>query len=168
VGNREHTAALILLPSSAWKAWTHASGRFTDQADFAEFLEERLPEIVSPAGGDILDSIRSLRSNRSSEVVSQVGLPNGGTRLEFSQTAAVRGVGKSADLPDSLTLGLPVFEDTAPVRVTARLRYRVSEKNVVTLAVTLDRFEEVYRAVFRDVALKIGVALELPCLFGKI
>ncbi len=168
VGNRDHTAALVLDCSRAWTAWDYASGKYIDQSAFAEFLDQRLPEIVQPAGGDILDSIRSLRSNRSSEVVSQIGLPNGGTRLEFAQTASVRSTGKSADLPESLVLGIPVFEDTPPVRVTARLRYRVPDKNAVTLAVMLERHDEVYRAVFRQVAEGIGKALELPCLFGKV
>jgi uncharacterized protein YfdQ (DUF2303 family) len=128
-GWRAHTARYATQPTVEWKRWTAANKVQMGQKQFAEFLEENLTNIVSPAGAVVLEVARRLEAKTSVNFVSGVRLNNGDTQLVYEETTDAK-AGEKGDLaiPEEFKIGLELFEGSAAYEVRARLRYRIEAK----------------------------------------
>jgi len=142
-------AEILFRFTPQWLKWKAIDGKMLPQLAFAEFIEDNLGDIVSPAGADMLEIAQELSAKRSVDFKSNVRLADG--RLQFQNiediTAQV-GAGQIA-IPPTITLGIaPVF-GLPPFRVDARFRYRI-ENGKLTLGVKLQRIEDIMAAVVND------------------
>lgn len=142
-------AEILFRFTPQWLKWKAIDGKMLPQLAFAEFIEDNLGDIVSPAGADMLEIAQELSAKRSVDFKSNVRLADG--RLQFQNIediAAQVGVGQIA-IPPTITLGIaPVF-GLPPFRVDARFRYRI-ENGKLTLGVKLQRIEDIMAAVVND------------------
>jgi uncharacterized protein YfdQ (DUF2303 family) len=125
-GWRRHRVTLALQVDPDWKDWVEADKKMMDQAEFAEFLEQRLHTIASPPAADLYEVAVSLQATRSASFRSGVRLANGDTQVAYDEdTTAKAGSKGQLEIPKSFTLKLAPFAYTAPVEVVAQLRYRI-------------------------------------------
>jgi uncharacterized protein YfdQ (DUF2303 family) len=62
----DHRLVLGLRKTQAWREWADRSGQFMKQEQFAEFLEEHLPDLQDPTGAEMLEIAQSIRGTRRS------------------------------------------------------------------------------------------------------
>lgn len=125
-----------------FKAWVEASGQPMDQELFAAFLEEHAAELASPMDGekseyerlfnetmatpqDILVLSRHLEVHVTAKAKQGVRLQSGERTVEFAEEH-VDAKGQAVRIPGIFMVSVPAFVDGEPVRIPARLRYRIS------------------------------------------
>lgn len=142
-------AEIVFRFTSQWLKWKAIDGKMFGQLAFAEFIEDNLADVVSPAGADMLEIAQELSVKRSVDFKSNIRLQDG--RLQFQNIENLEaqvGAGQIA-IPPTITLGIaPVF-GLPPFKVDARLRYRV-ENGKLTLGIKMQRVEDIMAAVVND------------------
>lgn len=152
----DHRLTLALQQTPAWKAWAAFDRRMIGQVDFAEHIEERLADIVTPPGADMLELAQTFQATRTVAFESSKRLSNGQTQLGYRESEdATAGKKGQLQIPERFELALRPYEGTDPYKVTARLRYRI---NGPTLAIgyLLDRPDEILRAAFLDIVTDVA------------
>lgn len=145
--------------SKEWQTWVGCNDKPMSQADFALFIENNIVDIRSPPAAEMLEAARSLSTKRKVEFVSAVRLADGAQSFTYNET--VEGVTSKGNLqiPETFTLGIPVFFGGQPYEVTARLRYRMPEGRL-SLWYSLYRHEYIEQDAFARVGGEIQQATE--------
>ena len=148
-GWRDHRLTLQLRLDADWQEWTKYDGKLMDQAAFAEFIESMVHTIVNPSAADMLEVSRTFQAKRNVSFRSATRLDSGDLDLAYEvETKASTGKG-SIEVPTEFEVSVPVFVNTPPVMVRARLRYRVSEGGGLGIGFALLRADLVKQAAFR-------------------
>lgn len=147
--------------TSEWQTWTTQSGKRVPQVDFAQFLEDNLPDIATPAGADILQIARTLEVKKGVNFRSSVRLDNGETQLLYEEVIQGSAAKGQFQIPDRLLLGLQPFKGAAKYEVAARFRYRLAESQL-RLGVDLERVHKVLDAAVKDML--VDVVAKLPTI----
>jgi uncharacterized protein YfdQ (DUF2303 family) len=147
-GFRDHRIEYAPELSDEWRAWTGANGKSFGQAEFSQFLEDHILDLVDPAAvgastTKILDALgvvaatpvalRGLARDMSVRVKSQVrearNLATGETQVIFASEHSTED-GRPLTVPGAFVLGVPVFEGGPLFLIVARLRYKVVEGKI--------------------------------------
>lgn len=130
-GWRQHQAGFETQPTVEWKRWSGSNKREMGQREFAEFLEENLAQVLKPAGAEMLEVARRLEAKTTVDFTTAVRLDNGNEELRYEEkTEAKAGEKGVLQVPPGFTIGLVMFEGSAPYSIDARLRYRIREKQL--------------------------------------
>lgn len=166
-GWAQHRVRLICEPDPAWQAWLTQSGQMLDQASFAELIEDRIVDFVEPAGADMLELAQTFQAKQKVAFESSKLLASGERQLTYKEdTDAKAGRRGQIDIPAEFKIGVRPFRRAEPYRVTARLRYRIREGELL-LGYKLNRPDDVAQAAFDGIAQQIRDALQVPVLAGK-
>lgn len=161
-----HRAVLALRHPPAWVRWMGRNGRIGTQAEFAEHVEDSLPEIVEPDGAAMLELAQTFHATGSVVFRSDQRLATGAVQLTYEQTHEARaGERGQMEIPQRFVVALAPFEGLDPFRVDARLRYRLREGEL-RIGYVLDRPEEVLRAAFHEIVEQLGSETDRPVLQG--
>ena len=155
-----HRVVLTLTPTEPWKRWTGRDRKYAAQVDFAEFLEDNLPDIAPepvPAAA-MLEIARTFQAKTRVNFASGVVAESGDIRLRYEETTDASG-GAKGDLavPRAFAVGLAPFDDCEPYKIEARLRHRI-QGSALHLAFILDRPEDVVRDAVKTVVTKVEEA----------
>lgn len=151
----DHTATLALLHSGDWKDWTAHDGKYMTQVEFAEFLEDHRPNLGKPSPAEMLELAQTFRATTKGEFTSSQRLATGETSLSFTETHdAKAGKKGQIEIPDEISIGLPVYDQGKPYMLTARLRYRISGGNL-HMGYKLNRPADVLQAAFDEVVSEV-------------
>lgn len=163
----DHVATFALQPTDAWKAWTAADKAWMEQAEFAEFLEDRLPDIAEPAGGALMDIATSLRVKTAINFQSSVKLANGQVQLTYDEDINA-GAGQKGDMaiPEKLLLVIQPFEGTEKEMIEARFRWRIASGKARFHYALGEAITRVTRHVLEVVGAEIEKGTTLPVLYG--
>lgn len=166
-GWEDHRAVLQLTKTPAWQAWAGINGKLLPQVDFAEFIEQRLVDFVTPDGATVLELAQSFQASKAGRFESSQRLSSGETNLVWKEDVqATAGKSGRIAIPDVLELALIPFHGGAAYKVRARLRYRINDGRLV-LGVTLERPEDVLRDAFDEVVKVIAEGVpDLPIYAG--
>lgn len=124
-GWRDHHAKYSCPMSVEWETWiAHNKSRYT-QANFAQFIEDNLLDIVEPSGADMLEISRSLEAKKKVNFSSSIRLANGQTELTYEEEIQGTASKGKLNIPETFSIGIAVFESGDKYRVDARLRYRI-------------------------------------------
>ncbi len=162
----DHRAAYACPLSEEWKTWTAYDAKVMKQAEFAEFLENNLPDITVPSGAELLTACSNLQAKRNVDFASAVNTTNG--QVQFTYQETVTGAGSRQGqmvLPDRFKLGIPVFVNGDPWAVDARLRYRITDGGLA-LWFDLERPEKVLEHAFKDVVKAVSEGIGMAALMG--
>jgi len=152
---RDHRAQCVLKFSNEWKAWTAKNGvanAFSNPMDFAQWLEDMLPDVKHPPAGALQEIVLSMKV---SEAVNwkQIGvLANG--QIQFTYDNLVDGTATTQageiKIPDQFLLDVPIWYgmDARLWEVKARLRYR-REGGRIKVWYELERPHKIVEAAFR-------------------
>lgn len=143
-----------LRKTEQWLRWEAANKKEMGQVEFAQFLEDNIPDIAEPAGGIIVDMARTLEAKTDVKWKSQIRAQDGSRVFAFSETVDAATQDGTVKVPDVFVLHLAPFEGTSPQMIAARLRFRVGGGSI-KLWFELQRFDEVVRKAFVDELEKI-------------
>ncbi|MFK5689577.1 DUF2303 family protein [Ornithinimicrobium sp. LYQ92] len=150
-GYGDHTITLALPATKDWQQWTAHDGKLMTQADFAEFIEDHLPNFVTPSGADMLELAQTFQATTKVDFASSQRIASGETQLLYTEEQnATAGKKGSLAIPDKFSLALQPFERGEAYRVEARFRYRINGGNLA-LGYRLTRPEDVLRDAFDQV-----------------
>jgi uncharacterized protein YfdQ (DUF2303 family) len=158
-GWRDHRIILDLKASDQFVRWSNYDGKLVNQVDFAELIEERIADIVTPSAADMLELTRTFSATTNVEFESGVLRTSGEVRFRYlERIEASAGQARDLKVPEKFTVRMPVWRGGTPVEMAASLRYRVSRGGLV-LGYKLDQREDVYRAAFDGVRQDLAKAL---------
>jgi uncharacterized protein YfdQ (DUF2303 family) len=180
----EHRGYYPFPLSDEWIAWTSAQGKTMDQAAFAEWTENRIPDVADPATAGVvakqlaeqigasfaspsrlLELSRGLSIRVGQRIQNVRNLSTGETQFAFVETHEAE-AGGPLKVPSAFLIAIPVFRSGAVYQIAVRLRYRAREGSVVW-------FFELYRAdrafddAFREACEQARAATELPLFYGS-
>lgn len=130
LGWGDDTAMFSLSRTPEWEGWNQRNGETMSQAEFCEFVEDNLKDIVSPSGADMLQMVSEFRQRTQVEYGSSYRTSDGQQSLTYQETKT--GANKEMALPTEMTLHLPVIlgaENITTYEVKARLYVRVDKEN---------------------------------------
>ncbi len=152
----DHRAILTLRRTDDWEHWTKADTKWFPQTAFAEYIEQHLPNFVTPDGATMLELAQTFKATKAVKFEQSKRLKSGETKLEYREDIEAKaGARGSLDIPDEITLALAPFEHGAPYKVTARLRYRIDGGELALSYVLIrprDILLDAFNAVVSDVA----------------
>lgn len=148
-----------------WLKWKAIDGKMMPQVAFAEFIEDNLSDILSPAGADMLEIAQYLSATRSTDFKSAMRLSSGQIQLQNIENIDAKvGAGQTA-VPETITLGIaPVF-GLPPFRVDTRFRYRIDNGKLL-LGIKLQRVEDIMAAVVNDMVNGTVASENRPAVVG--
>lgn len=126
-GWREHTATYACPLSPEWNTWKSRDGKQMAQTDFAQFVEDNLPDIIAPEAAAILEISRTLTAKKKVDYTSAVRLSNGEVQFAYQEEIQGTTTKGQIQIPEEFVIAIPVFENGPRYRITARLRYRIDD-----------------------------------------
>jgi uncharacterized protein YfdQ (DUF2303 family) len=155
-GHQDHIITLALQRTDDWKQWTERDGKLSPQLEFAEFIEDHLPNFVDPSGADMLELAQTFQATTKVDFDSSQRLKSGETQLTYAEnTTATAGKKGSIAIPDTFQIALQPFERGDTYKVQARFRYRIANGSLL-LGYRLTRPKDVLRDAFDQVVAKVG------------
>lgn len=123
---RDNEACFSPVLDKRWKAWTNNNQAKMDQSDFAEFIENALQDINKPTGAEMLEIATKFHLIRKAAYSSSVRLNSGEVQFQYSDEHTKGTV----EIPEKITLAIPVFQGGCAYEVEARIRYRLKEQQL--------------------------------------
>lgn len=166
-GDCDHVANYRCPPSEQWTTWKGYSTKAVGQSEFAQFIENNMPDIVRPPAAEMLSVALQLQVHKAATFQSEMKLANG--EVQFRYEEQVKGTSKVGDLtiPESFQIQIPVFVDGPLFVIDCRLRYRLDEGKL-RMWYELVRPAEVHRAAVKEVTKSIQESLaDMPFWIGK-
>lgn len=158
---KDYRATYACPLSVEWQTWTKSSGRQMNQADFAAFIENNLPDIAIPPAADMLEISRSLEAKKKVNFASGIRLSNGQNELTYEEQISGSAAKGKLQVPEEFTVGIPVLEGGINYAVVARLRYRIADGGALTMWYELIRphkiLEDAAHAVWTEIQEKTGL-----------
>lgn len=152
----DHRAVYNAPLSPEWKTWTASDGKRMKQEEFALFIEQNLPDVIMPTAAEFLELAQNFQATKAVNFASGTRLGNGQNQLVYEETIQARaGERGQLEIPETFTLGIPVFEGDAAYSLIARLRYRIQDGKLV-LWYDLDRPHK----IIDDAVKQLRVAIE--------
>lgn len=138
----EHRISYEFPVTDEFKAWIDHDGKPFSQAEFAAFIEEHAAELASPFAAEkseyeglfktqfatpnvMITLSRGLQVNVEMVVKNAVMLQSGEGEIQFAEEHLDKR-GEKLTVPGLFMVSVPAFLDGEPIRLPARLRYRVS------------------------------------------
>jgi uncharacterized protein YfdQ (DUF2303 family) len=178
----DHRVSYPFPLSVEWQAWQKFNGEVLSQAQFAEFIEDRLADAIDPAGAlegaskfskllgctfaspqKLLEVSRGLSLHVDHRVSSHLSLATGETQFVFSESHLDK-ADQPLKVPGAFLLAIPVFRLGTVYQVPARLRYRHSAGKV-TWSYELYRHDAVFEDAIGAACEEAKKATDLP-LYG--
>lgn len=149
--HEDHNAVLQLRHSDDWKDWANADGQWKSQVEFAEFIEDHRPNFGKPTAAEMLELAQTFRSTNRVEFGSSHRVKSGETSLQYAEVHDAK-AGKKGELtiPDEISIAMPVYDQGKPYLLTARLRYRINNGQLL-LGFKLNRPKDTLQSAFDDV-----------------
>lgn len=187
----DHRIVYAFPVSEEWKAWTELAGVKMSQADFAEFLEDRIRDVMPPPGSadltdgrfpgvyafadlvggtwagpaQLIDLSRGLAVRVNSKIKDARNLSTGETQIQY-ETEHADASGAPLKVPSMFMVGIPVFEDGMGYRVVVRLRYRVSN-GTITWFYEPWRLDLAFKHAFDEACRTAADETGLPLVYGE-
>lgn len=167
-GWRDHTATFSCPQSVEWKTWLGKNKSKMTQADFAQFIEDNLPDIASPPAADMLEISRTLEAKKKVNFASGIRLSNGQNELTYEEEISGTSAKGKLQIPETFTVGIPVLEGGAKYGVECRLRYRIEDGGKMFMWFDMLRPHKVVEDAIKQVWNSIEEGTGLPILNGNV
>lgn len=161
-----HRAVFTAKHSPEWLTWTRQSGKPMSQVEFAQFIEDNAPDILTPAGTELLEIATSIEATRSGEFKSKIERSSSSIVFGYSEeTNAVAGGGK-LEVPKEFSVQLRPYIGTGQHRLVAKLRYKL-DSGTLRLWFDLIRAEQLRLAALDAIVLRIKDETATDVLAGR-
>lgn len=163
----EHVVQLPLAFTPEWRRWTGFDGDALTQVQFAEFVQDNLPDIVAPPAADLLEVVQDLIAKKSVSFRSTQRLDNGQTGLLYEEQIQTNKRDGQIDVPHEFTVSIAPFVGSPMVGITARLRFRISDGGALHFIYKLNQPHKIVEAAFDSARGYIAEQTGIPVLLGK-
>ena len=154
-GWRDYTAAYSCPTSIEWNTWKASHGKQMSQVQFAQFIEDNLPDIAEPPAAEMLEVSRTLEAKKKVNFAQGIRLNNGQSELTYEETIeGTAGKGKFK-IPEEFTIGIPVLEGGLRYAVQCRLRYRIGDGGNLTMWYEIIRAHKIMEDAINEVWTRI-------------
>lgn len=119
----DHIVKYNCEPSREWLAWKDRDGQSFKQEEFADFLEERAPDVVTPTGSELMEIALKFHVIRKAVFGKQIRLASGEIQFQYSEDNQKGTV----EVPEEIVIAVAPFHNGETYKVKARFRYRLSE-----------------------------------------
>lgn len=166
----DHSASMMLQPSSEWVRFKQADGKAMEPLDFAEFLEDNL-EYISAANmtaSDLLTLAQNFKIDFKGNLNVHATLQAGLRHLEIRDDGVPRGQGEAGtalEFPEILNLKIRIFKYQTTYELPVRLRYRTS-KETVSFFIKIGDVAGIEEKAFNEIMKEVGAATDLPICKG--
>lgn len=167
-GWKDHKAKYDCPQSVEWKTWTGKSGQHMSQEQFAQFIEDNVPDIALPPAADMLEISRSLEAKKKVNFASGIRLSNGQNELTYEEQISGTAAKGKLQVPEVFQIGIPVLEGGVRYAIEARLRYRIAEGGRLTMWFELVRPHKILEDAVKAVWDEIQQKTELTIFNGSI
>ncbi|CAB4137812.1 Protein of unkown function DUF2303 [uncultured Caudovirales phage] len=174
--------------SVEWKAWAEKDGVQMSQRDFADFMEDRIGDVLPPpdpnndadknaldvaralggsfaAAADLMAMSRGLKININKAFKEAINRTTGESDLVFVEEHKNE-AGQPLRVPGLFRIGIPVFFGEAAYPITVQLRYRPGEGGI-KWTYSLYRKDVIFDHAIGQVRQFVGTQTGLPVLLGK-
>lgn len=170
--------------SAEWVTWTTC--REMNQEQFANFLEERIFDVLDPANvgekakamavdlgltiaspSRLLELSRNLAVAVDARVSQNVNLGTGEGHIVFAEEHKDQ-QGAPLKVPGAFAIGIPVFRLGAPYQVFVRLRYRLGEGRRILWSLVPSGLDRVFDHAIEEAAKKVAELTQLPVFRGGV
>lgn len=177
-------AAYEFPVSEEWIRWRDMNEKPFTQEAFAQFIEDNIMSVAAPYralerarqiaaqlnitycdAARLMSLSRELVVTAESKYTQIVNQQTGETKISFEEVHEGEG-GATLDIPGGFLLNLPVFVDSQPFQIVARLRYRKAGQKI-TWHYSIYRMDQVFELAIKDEAMRIKKATGLPVLLGR-
>jgi uncharacterized protein YfdQ (DUF2303 family) len=138
-----------------WQTWIAQNKRAMSQVEFAEFLENNLPDIARPDGAQLLEIATNLQIKKDVNFKSSVRLANGETQFTFEERHDDSAAKDEMRLPELLILGLAPYEGLPRFEVQARLRYRIKDGGHLAIWFDIVREHKIREGAFNAIVERV-------------
>jgi len=154
--------------SSEYAAWKDVIGTKTGQTTLAELLEDYVHTVAKPDGTDLANMAKNLQITKKCVFWNDMDLHNGNVKLEYNQETKQGNIGEKGviEIPNEVTLVLPVFKGGSPHQVELRLRYRLHDGSV-SFWFSIKGSDEFESAIVDSVLAKVAAETKLPVYRGR-
>ncbi len=160
-----HRLELTLRRSKEFAAWKGNDGKKLAQMDFAEFIEDNGPDVVTPDAATMLEMARGLSAKTDVDFSSAIRVANGSVKFSYNeQVKGTYGAG-NLEVPEQFVIAIPVYVGCDRVKITARMRYRITSGKL-TFFYNLLRADVVERDAFLAARDCIAKGLSLTIING--
>lgn len=178
-----HRAEYAVQTSDEWKAWLGINGKLLDARTFAEFLEDRIGDVISAGEGDaklaaiadllrgswasapiLIGLSRSLQVSVASSVKQATTLATGEISVAY-ETVHNDGAGQPLKVPNLFLIAIPVFYRGDRFPIVAKLRYRVDGGHI-KWSVILHQPEKAFDEAFDELCAGVAGQTALPLFRG--
>lgn len=172
-GWKEHQATYEAPLSKEWEIWSQYSGNQQNQSNFAEFLENNLPDITStskdqPSAAQLLEVATNFKINKRVNFSSSKRLENGQVSFEYIEDIQGSGGAKGQiKVPEKFWIAIPIFKNGVFYELECRLKYRLKEGQLF-IWYELYRAEKVRDIAFSHVQDKVQEGCAITLLNGEI
>lgn len=179
-----HRSAYRFPVAPEWEAWNGVSGTSLSLGPFAEFLEERILDVLDPLAAGvatvdmakalgitlatpqkILTLSRGLSVHVNSRVTNARNLSSGEGTMAF-ETSHEDETGAPLAIPGGFAIAIPVFKNQPLYKLSVRLRYRVSA-GAVTWTMMLQRPDLAVQDAVAEALAKVAKETGLAVLSGR-
>jgi uncharacterized protein YfdQ (DUF2303 family) len=173
--------------SDEWKAWLEQNEEPMAQNEFAEFLEDRILDVLPPpdtadesakalreiaatlngtfaTAQRLMELSRGLAVNVNSVVKNAQVLQSGEVSLQYEETHN-DALGKPIQVPSLFVIGIPVFRFGEVYRIAVRLRYRLG-RGAITWSYSLHSADRVLDHAVQEAADRVQKETGLPLFYG--
>jgi uncharacterized protein YfdQ (DUF2303 family) len=166
-GWEDHTVVYRVQHTDAWKSWIEHDGKLLDQQVFAELIEDRSVDVVSPSAAEMLELAQSFQAHIGVQFKSSTLLPNGERQLQYEENIDAR-AGRTGhlEIPASFELAMVPFEGAQRYKVIARFRYRLLN-GTLKIGYRLERPNDVLRDAFAGVVERVREGVAAPVFNGS-
>lgn len=162
----DHTVVYQVALTDAWKAWAALDGKLVEQVAFANHIENRMLDIVSPDAATLLEMAQSFEATTNVSFSSANVLASGERQFVYREETEAR-AGRNGQLmiPKAFEILVQPFEGAETFPLTARLRYRLRE-GTLAIGYQLVNPQDVLRAAFVSVSDTIRDGVDAPVFLG--
>lgn len=166
-GWRDFGAVYACPLAAEWVTWKGKSGVQMNQEQFAQFIEDNLPDIAIPPAADMLEISRSLEAKKKVNFASGIRLHNGQNELTYEEEVTGTAQKGKLQVPEEFTIGIPVLEGGLKYAVIARLRYRIGDGGKLAMWYELVRPHKILEDAVAAVWSEIEQRTDLMIFNGK-
>ncbi len=164
-----HIAEYPCPHSKEWQAWAGNNAKAMSQDAFAKFLDDNSVDITAPDSATLLEIVQDFEASINVDFSAKITPKTGAKTLLFTETVEGGGKGTSGklDVPDEITLSLPVFQGGKLFQVTARIRFRIASGKL-SLWYELRRPHTVIESAVKDIVSDVIASTGITPLAGSI
>lgn len=154
-------AVIGFAESRKLKEWRKTLEWMT-QAEFANFIEDHLEDVLTPSGQELLSIATDLEASSTGGFKGKVNLDNGSVRLSYQDE-----VETTVEIPRNLTLGIPLFEHGDRYKLGARLRF-VIQGGSVKFRLLFTNLQDAKEQEFERIVQEIEEKTSQPIYRGRL